>query len=124
MKKITIFYADDLVDAAWSYEKQHNNYDILINQEEFMKLKTSSRVEWVKSSIKDLLSQQLNVAVITNDYTLIKLIEVLAPINQFEIYHADTDVFVKNFCVLSPNPTLDVFMYAYDKEIQKALSGG
>ena len=124
MKKITIFYADDLVDAAWSYEKQHNNYDILIKQDEFMKIKASTRVDWVKSSIKDLISQQLNVAVVTNDYELIMLIEYETPSEQFEIYHADVDKYFNSFIKLTPNPTLDVSEYLYKTAVQKALLGG
>ncbi len=124
MKKITIFYADDLVDAAFGYERQHNNYDILINQGEFMKLKASTRVDWIKSSIKDLISQQLNVAVVTNDYELIMLIEYETPSEQFEIYHADVDKYFNSFIELNPNPTLDVSEYLYKKAVQKALLGG
>lgn len=124
VKKITIFYADDLVDAAWRYQDQYKNYDILINQDDFTKLKVSSRIEWVESSVKDLLSQQLNVAVITNDYSLIMLIENITPSEQFEIYHVDENKYFNSFIELTPNPTLGVSEYLYKTAVQKALAGG
>lgn len=118
MKKITIFYADDLVDASDAYIKNIRDYQSLVEEQDYIALKVSDRIDWVKYKIESALNKSGNAAVITNDYSLIKLIELLVPKDQLVIYNADSNKFFSQFCELEPNPTLDIFDYLYRESIK------
>lgn len=120
MQKITIIYADDIV-AAIKAPPPFGQITYL-TEDNFTQQPMSKRVEWVQKLVKIIFKHDNLVAIYTNDYVFIKLLEIFTPRKHFAIFDFDSNSTVKEFTHLVQNPTLDVYEFLTNKYLEKTFA--
>ena len=120
MKKITIIYADNIV-AAIKAPPPFGQITYL-SEDSFTQQPVSKRIEWVQNLVKIISRHDNLVAIYTNDYVFIKLLEIFTPKKNFAIFDFNSNSFVEEFVQLDPNPTLDIYEFLSNKYLEKAFA--
>ncbi len=121
MTKITIFYADDIMNAMYDERvKRARNVEF---QDTFYRMWLSNRIEQVKDQCKMALKRKNPTIFVTNDYNYIKLIQEFAG-DEFSIYHVDEDKTVYDFVDLKPNYALKIGHHLFVWSARVSLTKG
>lgn len=122
---ITVLYADDLQAAEELIRSQsESEWDYVAHESTYHKTPQSKRIQWTKDFCEEYTQDALKVAIVTNDYQLINLIEHHTQKGKFFIFHMDANETVETFIDLRPNPTLEIGEYLFTCSVKRALKGG
>ena len=122
MTKITIFYADDIMNA-FQKERRSTFNGAFDCQDSFYNIPLCSRIEWVKEQCKIALNRKKPTIFVTNDYNYMKLLQEFAG-NEFSIYNVDTGEIVYDFVDLKPNYALKIAHHIFVWSARVALTKG
>ena len=123
---ITVLYADDMTPFLTADYLLQNwkNWDYMETETSFHKIPQSKRIERVEDICFSQNGSKQKIAIITNDYHFIRMLELNMEPSKFQIYNFDTGETVSKFVDLNPNPTLAVGEYVFRASVKAALKGG
>ena len=105
---ITILYADDLrpyLNLNYILEAMAH-WDYIETETAFFKKPQSERIRWVEDLCQAQNGSEQKIAVITNDYHFIRMIEFNMIPEKYQIHNLDKNTTVSKFVDIKPNPTL------------------
>ncbi len=107
MKKITVFYADNIEEIEYYIEWKFAIDGTIVRQEEFHYTPLSKRIEWVEDQCKKARKRKKPTFFFTNDYYFMRLLEKSGG-DDFSIHHVNSGETVYKFIDLKPNYALDI----------------
>lgn len=120
---ITIVYADDVYGHDVFNAALDLGFSLVMTEEPFHQTPQSKRIQWCEEMSESLLNRKAEgmVAILTNDYYFIRMMECIVAEDKFRIYHLDTGETVKKFVELKPNPTLVNGEYVFRASVRAGL---